>query len=152
MGAEAKNLARAWSLLKEQAFSGQATRSALIELASRMAGFEDWHRAGRARPSARGALRAILSRSGPALGRGLRVDWARLDGQATSKALLALTRSSPRPAGWSEQAWRGRLEGLAALLPETMEAMKALGQPCSIGEVADWEGISRARSFGQVLA
>lgn len=158
------SLAKAWSLLKEQALSGQGGHSALLELSSRMAGFQHWHeahergKAAAAGPAAdRGSPRAVgieLAARGPRLGgpggEGARVDFAGLKEShpaAFSAAALALALSFPAPPFWSRQAWRERARGLAQLLPEAQAAMAALGEPSSVAFLSSWEGISRVRTL-----
>lgn len=159
MAAEAR-LAKAWSLLKEQALSGAGGHCALLDLSSRMAGFLHWHEAHeRAKSFAKPAAglanepRSILirlSHTGPRLGGGamesLSPRLSDLSPRGLSDAMLALALSAKPPEAWSPRAWSERMRGFAAMLPEALDAMAALGEPVSVSFLASWEGISRARS------
>lgn len=160
---------RAWGLLKSQALSGNEGHSALLDLSSRMAGFQHWHEAReqsstsrRPAPPANACLAGSqrkrvlveIANSGQRLGAegslGLSVDFSKMfveHPKLASEAFAAIVLSLPPPPSWSCQAWVARAKGFADLLPEARQRMAALGEPSSISFLASWDGISRAREL-----
>lgn len=160
---------RAWELLKSQVLSGKGGHSALLDLSSRMAGFQHWHEAHARSPIASsprfrgdggfgdtGHKRVLVeisnsgARLGAAGGLGLSVDFSTMlveSPKLASDALAAIVLSLPPPPSWSPQAWIARARGFAAMLPEARQRMASLGEQSTISFLASWDGISRARTL-----
>lgn len=158
---------RAWELLKSQAQSGKGGHSALLDLSSRMAGFQHWHEAHARSPipssprpcggfgdTGRKRVMVAISNNGPRLGAagglGLGVDFSTMlveSPKLASDALAAMVLSLPPPPSWSPQAWVARARGFAAMLPEARQRMASLGEQSTISFLASWDGISRARTL-----